>query len=502
MNMKAKKKENAGSFPPDFPSPEEIVSQDYKIDINTLVSATNCVLKGHKTETGMIKKWMGEDDTLVFNSRDTSDFISVFSWNLAEYFQKIIFTEPYAKLLYLAWSRIAANMENPDVMLILLEYAIIHSYPSTDIQGWAEDAAEQYFSKTTTYSSRAHKDEYLVEQIKKIIYLVSSNHPHLGLRFCLMLITSRLNVTGLDKLEAHSDSLIKKIGGVRILTPSLPSTSREVDRTVEQYKELTNTPTPLIKTGDLGQLKLILNNEFPWFSSLTKQFYQHLLVRQLGDSVFYLPPTLLIGPPGIGKTSYINRLSVLAGVPFKSISLAGKNDNKDFTGTARGWSTGEPSSVINFINQKKIANPIFLLDEIDKAGGSDHNGRVHDTLLNLFEPSSACSIYDEYLTAHADLSHITWLCSANDVSQMPTTLLSRLDVITVQKPKPEHYPKIVHKSIASFCSRNGINSSHIPKIEESDWKWFSKYYSSPRKTRRAVEKWLGYKLLTPTNGLN
>ena len=191
--------------------------------------------------------------------------------------------------------------------------------------------------------------------------------------------------------------------------------------------------------------------------------------------MFYLPPTLILGPPGIGKTSYINRLATLAGVPYKSISLAGKNDNKDFTGTARGWSSGEPSSVINFINQKKIANPIFLLDEIDKAGGSSHNGRVHDTLLNLLEPSSACAVYDEYLAAHADLSNITWLSSANEVSQMPTTLLSRLEVITVGKPKPEHYSKIVYKSIEDFCERNGIHQCHIPTIEESDWLWFSKY---------------------------
>lgn len=502
MNTKAKKKGNAGTLPADFPSSEEIVSRDYKIDINTLVAATNRVLKNKKTEIGLIKKWTGEGDNLVFNSKITGDFLSVFSNNLAKYFKSLMFFESYAELLHLAWARTAADTGSPDAMFTIMEYALINHLPDNDMQEWAEDAIEHYFNTSTAYSFRSNDDEYLVEQIKQIIYLVTPNHPHLGLRFSLALINSRLKVSGLDKLQAHSDSIVKKIGGVRILSPSLPSTSLDVAKTIEQYKDLVDTPTPLVKTADLGQLKLILNSEFPWFSNLTEQFYRHLLVRQLGDSVFYLPPTLLLGPPGIGKTSYINRLSVLAGVPFKSISLAGKNDNKDFTGTARGWSSGEPSSLINFINQKKIANPIFLLDEIDKAGGSSHNGRIHDTLLNLFEPSSAGAVYDEYLAAHADLSNITWLCSGNDVSQMPATLLSRLDVITVEKPNPEHYPKIVNKTIADFCARNGINSSHVPPIEKSDWKWLSKFYSSPRKTRRAVEKWLGYKLLTPANKLN
>lgn len=502
MNMKAKKKEKVDRLPADFPSPEEIVNREYKIDINTLVSATNCVLLNHKTETGLVKKWMGDGDSLVFNSRDTGDFLSVFSNNLANYFKKMIFHQPYAKLLHLAWSRIAAETENPDAMYALLQYAVDNQCAETDIQGWAVDAVDSYFSRSTGHSSRPRNDEYVAEKIKQIIYLVSSNHPDLGLRITLKLINSSLSIKGLEKLQAHSDSLVKEIGGVRVLSTSLPSTSRDVQKTVEQYKDLTDTPTPLIKTADLGQLKLILNSEFPWFSSLTEQFYRHLLVRQLGDSVFYLPPTLFLGPPGIGKTSYINRLSVLAGVPFKSISLAGKNDNKDFTGTARGWSSGEPSSVINLINDKKIANPIFLLDELDKAGGSAHNGRIHDTLLNLFEPSSACAVYDEYLAAHADLSHITWLCSANDVSQIPTTLLSRLEVVEVQKPKPEHYVRIVKKTIDDFCSRNGIHLSHVPAIEEADWKWFSKYYSSPRRTRKAVEKWLSYRLLHSATAAN
>ncbi|ORU91396.1 MAG: hypothetical protein A6F72_02310 [Cycloclasticus sp. symbiont of Poecilosclerida sp. N] len=76
--------------------------------------------------------------------------------------------------------------------------------------------------------------------------------------------------------------------------------------------------------------------------------------------------------------------------------------------------------------------------------------------------------------------------------------MSRLDIVTVEKPKAEHYPAIINKSIANFFSENSIHPSHMPIIEEADWKWFGKYYSSPRVAKRAVYKWPSYRLLTPS----
>ncbi|MBL4574836.1 MAG: AAA family ATPase [Opitutaceae bacterium] len=385
----------------------------------------------------------------------------------------------------------------------LFKYAVRLQLKLDFVKFWGEKTFKYYLKKLNYNYNEVDKME-LILLLKGVVYMIAPLDAPLGFSLTMKLIATndKLSKDDDNELHVYTERLIKKIGGVRILQPIPGVEDRTVQHTLELYDSLTRAVTPLIRTSDLTNIKETLDYEFPWFSDLTNRIHRQLLVRQLGDGVFFIPPTLILGPPGIGKTTYIHRLSTLIGVPFKSLSLAGKIDNKDFTGTARGWSSGEPSAIINFINHKKIANPIFLLDEIDKAGGSDHNGRIHDTLLSLFEPSSATRIYDEYLGTHADLSHITWLSSANDVRNIPTTLLSRLDVITVGTPKKEDYPRIVNKSVEAFCKRNGIHSAHIPTIEEADWAWLSKYYSSPRVARRATEKWLSYRLVHSARAAN
>jgi hypothetical protein len=70
-------------------------------------------------------------------------------------------------------------------------------------------------------------------------------------------------------------------------------------------------------------------------------------------------------------------------------------------------------------------------------------------------------------------------------------------VINIHAPKREHYPQIIKTSIDSFCKQNGIHHAHIPTIDDADWKWLGKFFKSPRLAKKASEKWLAYKLLTP-----
>lgn len=143
---------------------------------------------------------------------------------------------------------------------------------------------------------------------------------------------------------------------------------------------------------------------------------------------------------------------------------------------------------------------MFLLEEIDKPGAGTHNGHVWHTLLKLFEPTNSSQYYDECLQGIANLSYINWICTANDVSQLPGPLLDRLEVFEVGYPKQEHYEGIVHGIIRSYQRRYGLHDAMVPRLGAVEWEWLKKYFTSPRRARKATERLLSV-MLTQSHGL-
>lgn len=205
-------------------------------------------------------------------------------------------------------------------------------------------------------------------------------------------------------------------------------------------------PMRLVMAPDRHQAASALDRlaeEMPNFQPAIDRVADHLcLARRLSPSpVLNLPPLLLVGPPGIGKTRFVRRLSEALGVPFVWKGLAGASDNRTLAGTSRGWSSAEPSWPVTQLVQLGVANPILLVDEIEKAGGSTSNGRAHDTMLALLERGTARRYDDDCLGGPIDLSAISWILTANDVSGLPTPLRSRLAVV-------ECGPPLVHQVTA------------------------------------------------------
>src|SRR5690606_31841816 len=91
----------------------------------------------------------------------------------------------------------------------------------------------------------------------------------------------------------------------------------------------------------------------------------------------------------------------------------------------------------------KTANPIIVVDEIDKTTPGGHNGDIHWTLLTLLEQQTAAVFFDECLLTNCNLSQISWILTANDVHSLPRPLLSRLRVIRVGRPAAEHFDRLL-----------------------------------------------------------
>jgi ATP-dependent Lon protease len=226
---------------------------------------------------------------------------------------------------------------------------------------------------------------------------------------------------------------------------------------------------PLIYLENVDQLKAILDTEFPWFANVTDVIHRQLIVQQHSATpAFKLRPILLAGGPGVGKTSYVKRLAELAELPFRSLMAAGANDSMFLRGTPRGWSSARPSAIANLIASNFVANPMILVDELDKASSDIKNGRVWDVLLQLLEPSSASVYLDECLQVPCDFSFVSWIATANEIGMLPKPLLERFTVILVQSPGPEHFETLLNGVISQFAHELGIDYRMLPTLDHED----------------------------------
>jgi len=293
-------------------------------------------------------------------------------------------------------------------------------------------------------------------------------------------------ITNTPKKEAKTCQIIKTM-----------TENRSEDAKFGQLKEMKKNGARLLTSPYHLEFKETLNKEFPWFERTTEVLTRELMARSIGCGTFKLPPIILVGKPGIGKTAYCTRLAEICNVPFNFLGLGGSTSNLILAGTERGWNTARPSLALQTIMDHDAANPLILLDEIDKAGGSERNGHPHHTLLSLVEPSSAKYWYDPFLMGHTDLSHISWIATANTITHLPSTLLSRFRVINVESPAIDDYAAIVWRTRNKFCESYGLDTSWVPEFTDHEWNWLTKYFKSPRIAKRATEELLKYLITNP-----
>lgn len=149
---------------------------------------------------------------------------------------------------------------------------------------------------------------------------------------------------------------------------------------------------------------------------------------------------------------------------------------------------------------ENCANPIIVLDEIDKAGGSSRNGRVHDTLIQLLEPSSSSCILDEFLQARVNYSKINWIATANDTSYMPAPLVSRFKTVRVNGPKTrEQFEVIIERTFNEFACEHGIRREFMPVLGKPEVEALKPYMTTPRVLAKATELLLSPLLSNPIN---
>ena len=276
---------------------------------------------------------------------------------------------------------------------------------------------------------------------------------------------------------------------------AIPDSSDKHDKEEIARHRVLETPlavAPMPPLHFIERSKTQLLTEFPWAKAVIDVIFDDLFGRaNLGAGDLTLPPTLLVGSPGAGKSRLVRRLADMLDLARLDVSLSGTSDTKIIGGTSRGWAGGRPSDLASLLARRNTASAMVLLDEIDKASDSHRDGGgVCAYLLALLEPETASRHYDNFLKTECDFSKVSWLCTANVLSAIPKPLLSRLRILVVPQPQPQHFPALSRGVIAELEQRWHLPVGTLPPAGDLHINW--ERLKTARQVRVATEASLGH----------
>ena len=253
---------------------------------------------------------------------------------------------------------------------------------------------------------------------------------------------------------------------------------------VQRWRKL-EKPMPLAAVPDPVAVETALMGEFPWMEPVIDRIGQDLrLARATGLPSLRLRPLLLVGPPGVGKSRFGRRLAEVCEVPFTMIGAGGSGDNRSIAGTSRGWGSAEPSRVLGVMVDHGIANPLIMVDEIDKAATSRHNGRLVDTLLGMLERETAARFNDECLGAACDISWVSWILTANQLDSVPAPMLDRVSIVEIGQPAADHFPSILNGTLADVAREWRTERWALPELERETMDVLANAFAAGHSIRR------------------
>lgn len=174
-----------------------------------------------------------------------------------------------------------------------------------------------------------------------------------------------------------------------------------------------------------------------------------------------MPPLLLVGPPGVGKTLLASTLSDTLAVPLLRVDMASAQNNSDLAGSSAFWSNSSPGRLFNLMlsgtNLEPAANPLVFVDELDKPNGDERFSPL-SPLYTLLEPHSARTFEDLSLPGlQVDVSHVRWVFSANSVEKIPAPILSRMVIFEIDTPTTDQMREILNSIAKKAAIELGLD---------------------------------------------
>lgn len=249
------------------------------------------------------------------------------------------------------------------------------------------------------------------------------------------------------------------------------------------WKEILDAPLRLVVARDLATVRATLHAEYPHATTAVD-----LLLRDLreGEPV-RLKSAILLGSPGCGKSRLIRRMAGLLGIGVYRFDGGSSADGVGYGGTPRGWAESTPCVPARAVLQYRIANPIAMVDEIEKASANPRNGALWSVLLQHTERETAARLRDAALDAELDLSWVCHLATANSVDPLPEALRDRYRIILMPNPTLQHLPQLALNVMRDLAAQDEARAGDEP-LAPDELAVIGKAWATRRFSMRALQK--------------